>query len=185
VTEDWRTRLVARHSGLFRRKVGGRELTTGYPSVEDGWREIIETVSSSIAAAVAECHTGEMTITQIKEKFGGLRIYTQSRGLPDEVIEKADDAIELAEARSECTCETCGAAGVIHDRAGWLTTRCEKHGEGQALPPKAGWENLHVKYSIENGKMRVVSCRRYDRESDAFEDAPLPPDLETGEESRQ
>lgn len=182
---DWRARLIVRHPGLYRRAVGGREAVTGFPSVGDGWREIIETMSSRIAEAVAECQSGEMAITQIKEKFGGLRVCTESRGLPKEVVWKANDAIDLAEARAECTCETCGAAGMLHEHGGWLTTRCEKHGVGQVLPPKAGWENLVVKYSAQDGAMRVVSCRRYDREHDAFEDVPVPPDLETGEEDRQ
>jgi hypothetical protein len=74
---------------------------------------------------------------------------------------------------------------MLHEYAGWLTTRCEKHGAGQVRPPKAGWENLVVKYSADSGVMRIASCRRYDRERDAFDDVPVPPDLETEEEDRQ
>jgi hypothetical protein len=185
VSENWRERLIIRHPGLYRRTVGSREAVTGFPSVGDGWREIIETMSSRIAEEVAECQSGEMAITQIKEKFGGLRVYTESCGLPKEVVGKANDAIDLAEARAECTCETCGAAGMLHEHAGWLTTQCKKHGVGRVLSPKAGWENLLVKYSAQDGAIRVVSCRRYDRERDAFEDVPVPLDLENDEEDGQ
>jgi hypothetical protein len=184
-SENWRARLIVRHPGMYRGSAGGREAVTGFPSVGDGWREIIETMSSRIAEAVAECQSSEMTIIQIKQKFGGLRVYTESRGLPREVLGKVCDAIDLAEARADCTCESCGAAGMLHEHAGWLTTRCEEHQIGQVLPPKAGWENLVVKYSADGGRMRIVSCRRYDRERDAFEDVAVPPDLETGEEDRQ
>ena len=57
-----------------------------------------------------------MTITDIKEKFGTLHIFTQTAWLPPTPRVKVEEAIDLTEARSACTCETCGAAGRLHLR---------------------------------------------------------------------
>lgn len=60
--------------------------------------------------------------TQIKEKYGSLRVYTNYH---DETIESY---IDFAELMSSTTCEICGAPGTINNK-GWLKTRCEKHKE--------------------------------------------------------
>jgi hypothetical protein len=178
MTDGWRTRLIDRYPDLFRRTVEGRDLATGCPSVEDGWRAIVETASARIAVAVDGYPAGSLTITQIKQKYGGLRIYTDSHGLPDDVLEKVEDAIDLAEARADCTCERCGDEGSLHDDAGWLITRCELHAQGKRQAPRPGWEGLLVKGTVVDGKVSIKSCRRYDRERDVFVDAPMPSDEE-------
>jgi hypothetical protein len=95
--------------------------------------------------------------------------------LPPEAAAKVQEAIDLAEARSYCTCEICGAEGRLHDDGGWYTTRCDRHAAGEPIEPKPGEPDLHIQYSMVAGKMRVIRCRRYDRERDEFVDAPLPP----------
>ncbi|MCA6116718.1 hypothetical protein J6524_17690 [Bradyrhizobium sp. WSM 1738] len=45
---------------------------------------------------------------------------------------QVEEAIDLAEARSACTCEVCGEVGVLRG-GGWLTTRCYRYAEGR--PP--------------------------------------------------
>jgi hypothetical protein len=60
------------------------------------------------------------TILQIKEKFGGLRVYTN--GTTD--IQYA--YIEFAAAMASHTCETCGAPGTSRN-TGWIKTLCDKH----------------------------------------------------------
>ena len=57
---------------------------------------------------------------QIKEKFGGLRIY-YSGG--DDYI---DGAISMAEEISYKICEVCGNTG-RPNKHGWISTRCEAH----------------------------------------------------------
>ncbi|WP_141686936.1 hypothetical protein [Bradyrhizobium sp. LMTR 3] len=82
---------------------------------------------------------------------------------------QVEEAIDLAEARSACTCEVCGEVGVLRG-GGWLTTRCYRYAEGR--PPaevRPGFENIGiVRYGI--GDQRRTTCRRYDRENDAFVD---------------
>jgi hypothetical protein len=62
------------------------------------------------------CH---FEILQVKEKFGGLRIY----------VNHADDAIrqriEAAEQESFHTCEICGQPGKLREDA--LMTLCDEH----------------------------------------------------------
>jgi hypothetical protein len=170
MADNWQNDLMRRYPHLF----GG----SGYPTVDDGWRGIVETASARIAAAVDGYPAGSLTITQIKQKYGGLRIYTDSHGMPDDVLEKVEDVIDLAEARAECTCDQCGDEGNLHDDAGCLMTRCELHAQGKRQAPRPGWERLLVKGTATDGKISIKSCRRYDRELDVFVDAPLPPDEE-------
>ena len=66
------------------------------------------------------CEQHDVTITQIKEKYGSLRFYVA--GAPDIVL----DAIEAAEKKSETTCELCGNEGKIIKRNHWLMCRCPK-----------------------------------------------------------
>lgn len=66
---------------------------------------------------------GGVYITQIKEKFGGLRFYYC--GGDDEF----DQLVQQAEDLAYKTCETCGEPGRMRGRY-WLQTLCDKHAEG-------------------------------------------------------
>ena len=57
---------------------------------------------------------------QIKEKYGGLRIYFSGG---DDYIE---GLISMAEAISYKICEICGNKGEPNE-GGWISTRCEAH----------------------------------------------------------
>jgi hypothetical protein len=45
--QTWQAALVARYTNIFQVTENGRAHTPGYPSVGDGWRELIETVVAS------------------------------------------------------------------------------------------------------------------------------------------
>jgi len=62
----------------------------------------------------------QVTLDQVKEKFGTLRFYYQGG---DDYIR---GLVSMAESMSGVTCEECGAPG---DRGGdgWITTLCETH----------------------------------------------------------
>lgn len=63
--------------------------------------------------------TIEFKVTQVKEKFGTLRFYTN--GAPKESY----DRIREAEKLSSETCEECGEPGkILND--GWVSVRCNK-----------------------------------------------------------
>jgi hypothetical protein len=119
-TPTWQSQLIARYPDLFNQEIHGRVIAPGYPSVGDGWRDPVETAIDRIATAVAAAPAGSFKFGQIKEKFATVGIYLdRRRALSDMTGAAIDEAIELAEARSACTCETCGAeAGCSRPAAG-------------------------------------------------------------------
>jgi hypothetical protein len=173
----WQADLVARYSDLFNQESNGRVTAPGYPSVGDGWRDLVETAIGRIATAVAAAPSGSVGIDQIKEKFGALRLYWHGRNnLHETACAAIEEAIYLAEARSACTCETCGAEGRLFKHGGQLLTACEQHAKGKAVEVRAGRENVHIVRTLKDGKLSIVSCRRYLRETDSFIDVS-PADL--------
>ena len=59
-------------------------------------------------------------ISQIKEKYGGLRFYVY--GVSGEVL----DFIDEMEEKSYTICEMCGEPGKPRE-GGWILTLCDKH----------------------------------------------------------
>jgi hypothetical protein len=169
-TPTWQADLVARYPDLFNQEIHGRVIAPGYPSVGDGWRDLVETAVGRIATAVAAAPEGSLKLGQIKEKFATLRIYLdRRRALSDQANAAIDEAIELGEARSACTCETCGAEGRLFKAGGWFMTACDVHGKGKTVPQKPGLMNLHVTCKNVDGK-RVLRAQRYIRATDSFEE---------------
>lgn len=76
-----------------------------------GWFQILNTLGAVLEAA-------GITAVQVKEKFGGLRVYTAG------TTPEATAAIRAAEAASETTCELCGVPGVNVVANYWMSTRC-------------------------------------------------------------
>jgi hypothetical protein len=168
---DWRTDLMERHPGLFRIKAGAEAETPGYPAVGDGWRDLVETMARRIAQALAAVPPGSLVFGQIKEKFGTIRIYTGRSGpLPDDIENAIEEAIGLAEARSACTCELCGAEGRLFNRDGYLSTLCDEHAEGELVPIPPRLVHIYVAKTVQDGRRRIRSYRRYDRATDTFVD---------------
>lgn len=85
----------------------------------DGWSDIIKE-----AMALLNDHNEQLErpieITQIKEKFGRLRIYLSAS---DEVTDKI---IKEAYAKCAVTCEQCGEPGTLTEIGYWLQTLCPK-----------------------------------------------------------
>jgi hypothetical protein len=59
---------------------------------------------------------------RIKQKMRILRLDWNAEASEDTEA-KIGHAVDLAVARSACTCEICGAEGWLHDNMGWLGTR--------------------------------------------------------------
>lgn len=179
MADDWRRALMDKHAHLFSSIEDGRLVTRGYPAVGDGWRELLERTIERIAAAVGGEPDASVVILQIKEKFGGIRIYHQSKNASRAFDDKVTEAVDLAEARSLTTCDVCGAEGKLRDKVGWYFTRCDEHAEGAAV---AGLVNarLYVNYQMRDGELCVVGRRRYDRALDLFIELPAGAGEETG-----
>jgi hypothetical protein len=158
---DWRIELMAAHPRLF------GVASQGYPECGEGWRNVLERACVRIEAALAE--GDRFTAEDIKSKYGSLRFYWRGR-LSDAAKVQVEEAIELAEARSGCTCETCGELGRLYDRGGWLETACPQHARGEPVPVKAGRENIRIVGRFVEDRIRIASCRRYDRTTDSFVD---------------
>jgi len=173
--DDWRKQLVDRYPKLFSRTVDGKTVYSGYPCVGDGWRELVEKAIARVVAALKDAPSGQVMIVQIKEKFGTIRIYYDWHDIPDAVAVNIAEATSLAEARSACTCETCGRKGRMFESNGWYATRCDEHAASDAA--LVGGEDTFVKYAVVDGKWKIIARRRYDRERDAFVDLPI----ETGD----
>jgi hypothetical protein len=166
IQATWQTELMARHPELFKQELCGRVIKPGYPTVGDGLRDLVETAVRRIAVAPS----GSVKVRQITEKCGTLRMYLDSgRSCQDPINAAIDEAIELAEARSACTCEACGCEGRLFKHGGWPHTACDYHGRGHPVPQKPGLENVHIVWGVSGGK-RVLCTKRYVRATDTFEE---------------
>lgn len=104
-------------SGLYHYYSFGGKLTDYGKNIADG--EVKEPRFKTVPDAV--CQT---VAVQVKEKFGGLRFYTNSG---DDIIYAY---ISMAESMSYRTCEVCGSPGKVY-RDGWHTTLCSTHAAEQ------------------------------------------------------
>ncbi len=167
MADVWRDKLMLPYSRFFS--------PSGTPSVGEGWADILETALRRIAAVMSNEQTSAVfRIVQTKEKFGMIRIYYEARSLSSAATKSIKEAIELAEARSACTCEICGKEGRLYDGSGWQTTRCHSHADGDPVSAGPYQANVQIAITSHAGGVRIDSCRRYDRKRDVFVDAPLP-----------
>ncbi|WP_247418825.1 MULTISPECIES: hypothetical protein [unclassified Bradyrhizobium] len=167
VLQDWRRGLIEAHSDLFRPPVGVPEGAEGCPECGPGWRDLIDRCCIRIRAAVAT-EDGTFKFTQIRRStraFACTGPVASLRKRPPASRRRSTWPRPAAPA----LCEICGEAGVLRT-GGWLTTRCDLHAEGRApAEVRPGFENIHiVRYGL--GAQRRITCRRYDRENDAFVD---------------
>ncbi len=93
----------------------------------DGWFELISNFSNQAEAKVKEMKEEGVEeiklplVLQVKEKFGGLRIYMDDTyGMMNALIDSA-----LKEAAR--TCELCGQSGIRREsKTGWWMTLCDE-----------------------------------------------------------
>jgi hypothetical protein len=165
---NWRVGLIEAHRDLFHPPADFPEGAEGSPACGEGWRDLLERACVRIAAAISE--GDRFHFTQVKEKMGTLRVYWSGR-MSEPARLAVEEAIDLAEARSACSCEICGEIGRLHHHRGdWLMTRCAAHAEGHPVETRLGFDNIHVVYRVIDGRLRTVACRRYDRDGDRLVD---------------
>jgi len=159
--DDWRFELASALPDFFAPRPGR---PAGLPECGPGWCWIIDRCCVRIAAALED---GErFRFERIRQQEGALRIAWGGRlSAASEAAVRA--AIDLAEARSVCVCEICGARGRLYRADDVLATRCSDHREGvPALRPDL--ENVHLTQVTVKGRLRVVVAARYDFETDSF-----------------
>ena len=88
-------------------------------SCGDGWYYLLDRLCTKIQNYVNSSHVGQIEAVQVKEKFSGLRFYTN---YSDNVVDKF---IEEAELESYNTCEICGTIENVGVTKGWPISCCE------------------------------------------------------------
>lgn len=101
--------------------------------VGPGWMTIVETLTAAIQSYIDRRNkfhetrpdkvqeVEQVIVSQIKEKFGGLRFYYDGG---DSYI---DGMVDLAEHWAEKTCEECGKPGHLRKDLPWIKTLCDEH----------------------------------------------------------
>ena len=98
--------------------------SAGYFSVGQGWYGLLKNLIEELIAA-----GWNKQICQSKEKFGGLRFYTN--GMTEECFK----IVSKYEVLSCETCEACGEPGELR-QGGCIATLCDEHSEGRKPFPK-------------------------------------------------
>jgi hypothetical protein len=88
--------------------------------IGDGWFKLIDTLCTIIQDYIDNNKKEQVVFTQVKEKFGTLRIYTEGN---DDLVY---GMIWFAEHTSETICDVCGKDGKLNN-TGWIACRCEEH----------------------------------------------------------
>ena len=104
----------------------------------EGWWPILEKLCSNIQNHIDWKNkqseiVPQVTVAQIKEKFGGLRFYYD--GGDDHI----NGMVRMAEAWADASCEECGAPGKKRE-GGWIKTLCDHH-EAERQQRKKEYEN--------------------------------------------
>jgi len=104
----------------------------------EGWWPILEALCGQIQHHIDWKNkqsevVPQVTVAQIKEKFGGLRFYYS--GGDDEI----SGMVSMAESWAGHSCETCGVPGKSRE-GGWIKTLCDHH-EAERQQRKKEYEN--------------------------------------------
>ncbi len=98
--------LCQRYPGIFcdrHNSAGQTGMCWGF-ECGDGWFDIINELCAEISAHIAAGEMQAVVATQVKSKVGSLRFYFKNRASNP----LACAMIEVAQRRSELTCEQCG-----------------------------------------------------------------------------
>ena len=103
--------------GLISCKVENEKATLAYALNHPGKTHYnINTLKDNVEKAIDDLPI----ISDIKEKYGGLRIHIYGGS------EEVDSYITFAESMSSRVCEVCGSPGTSRE-GGWIKTLCDEH----------------------------------------------------------
>jgi hypothetical protein len=118
---NWRLELIEAYPDIFHPLPDNPGVAQASPECGEGWRDLLERACARIQAAV-QADAGSFKATQIKEKYATLHFYCEG-ALSPEANAKVEEIIDLAEARSACTCEVCGEEGRLYQSGCLMMTR--------------------------------------------------------------
>ena len=84
------------------------------------WMPILKKGFGDISKIVKKENIIDFRVRQVKEKFGGLRIYCDNDN--DEI----DKIVDRMEEEVSTVCEICGAGNAELRTEGWMVTRCDE-----------------------------------------------------------
>jgi hypothetical protein len=122
MTPELENRLRAKYPQLLKDLSGDPARTPLARGIEcgDGWHDLIDRLLAEITSALDQRPDPEFTLTQVKQKFGTLRVYTTAT--EDLRIQQM---ISVARAESAVTCERCGVRGATFGTFAWgMQTLC-------------------------------------------------------------
>jgi hypothetical protein len=116
--EEFARRMEEKYPKMFSQPYGGF-------AIGEGWWAIIASLCANIQHYINWKNresevVPQVVVTQIKEKFGGLRFYY------DGGDDRVTGMVQMAESWADKSCETCGAPGTSGGR-GWIKTLCPTH----------------------------------------------------------
>ena len=115
---------------------------------EDGWFTILETLLEQLSN-VEEYEKVKLKIVQIKQKFGGLRVYVRfNENTPVEIIEHVRGLTQMAESMSYKICEYCGTTKNIGRSHGFIVTCCDEC-FSKGLTKQNEWSNEFTNIKIQ------------------------------------
>jgi hypothetical protein len=86
----------------------------------DGWYKIIDLLCELLQWDIDNNNYPQIEAVQVKEKFGGLRFYTNWKN------DQQSGMIKYAEQLSNYVCEDCGTMEGVTQTKGWIVTLCPK-----------------------------------------------------------
>ena len=119
--------LIEKYPKIFQQYEGNPGMVNWF-GVPDGWLPVIDKLCGSIQSYIDNVtryidgkptQVPQVTCSQMKEKFGGLRFYVEGGD------EHTDGMIFMAEYLCEHICEDCGTEENIGRTEGWIHTLCE------------------------------------------------------------
>ena len=112
--------LIKKHPKLFKQKDLPMTQTAMCWGIEcgPGWYSIIDELCTGLQNLTDKQGHPQVEFTQVKEKFGSLRVYT------DGASAAQFELIDRAEELSMETCERCGRLGKLREGS-WVVTLCD------------------------------------------------------------
>jgi hypothetical protein len=134
--------IIAKYPKIFE-DYQGNPARVNWHGVPKGWLPIINKLCGCIQDYIdfhvsytkeGQYKPTQVTCTQMKEKFGGLRFYTNGH---DEVIE---GMIKMAEHLCDNTCDQCGTEEDLGMTSGWISVLCRNCAIANGDRAMAGWK---------------------------------------------
>ncbi len=111
---------------------GGYDRDLAKRSVGTGWVGLIDEIFDK----KEKLQLNTVKIVQVKEKYGGLRVYIDGYEMDENhPVYKFEKFLHEVENRSFKICEACGKPGAVRGRH-WYYTSCDEHAKNGDLPLK-------------------------------------------------